>query len=195
MPGAMFYNIRSKSYYDQTNNSIEQIFRKQRLKSILESCGPESSSSCMASLGYAIDGKVQPGDLMTIWMNDPSNKKILESEFAVSQDKYMGNEIIEWYPITVMILFGVKAALIKEATWEKLTEELSMGNAVQILRAKPGHFQAALWYDEKTDTIIYNDSWPDRKGMKNRGFNETLTKDEFNSLYVKKAVVYQKKGD
>jgi hypothetical protein len=193
MPGALFYNIGDISYYDQTNNAIEQIFRKQGLKSILESCGPESASSCMSSLGYDISGKIQSGDLITMWSNDPKNRIILEKEFSVSQYKYMGNEIIEWYPVIVRELFGVKAEFKKDVTWSDLKVYLSQGNSVQILMSNPGHFQAALWYDEKKDVIIYNDSWPDRSGLKNRGFNETLTEQEFNSKYVKKVVVYYKK--
>jgi hypothetical protein len=70
-----------------------------------------------------------------------------------------------------------------------VSEKLSAGKAVQLCLVKPGHYIAAVAYDEARREIIYNDPWPERFPDKN-GFNRRLTEGEYRANVKPYLIVY-----
>ena len=201
--GAKFWEPRGVSYYIQTNNAIESILKKQIAllkaeKKIewLESCAVEAGASCAASMGHDVTvslpggGTIQAGDACVIWANDPSNYKKLQIARDINPDLYMGNEIPQWLPVIFKEVLGVNTQFETGLSWKRLVSFLKGGHAVELHLIKPGHFISALAYDDKELEIIYNDSWPGRRGLRNKGFHERLTESEYDKSFSKYGIVF-----
>jgi len=201
--GAKYWEPRGVSYYIQTNNAIESILKKQIaiLKSgnkieWLESCAVEAGSACAASMGHDITvsmpggGVIQAGDACTIWANDPKNYKKLTAARDINPDLWMGNEIPQWLPVIFKEVIGVHTQYETGLSWKRLVTFITGCHAVELHIISPGHYIAALAYDDKTEEIIYNDSWPSRKGLRNKGFHERLCRDEYESEFHKHGIVF-----
>ncbi|MDR0556332.1 MAG: C39 family peptidase [Treponema sp.] len=63
------------------------------------------------------------------------------------------------------------------------------GQAVQLCLVKPGHYIAAVAYDDLTREIIFNDPWPGRFPGGN-GFNRRMGKAEFKGNVKPFLIVY-----
>ena len=87
----------------------------------------------------------------------------------------------QWLPLAARDVFGIHGQYREGMGWGKLIAELSAGRPVQILLKSPGHYLACVAYDEATDTVIYNDSWPGRSADGN-GWNRRMGKAELDNV-------------
>jgi hypothetical protein len=102
---------------------------------------------------------------------------------------YLENEIAGFYPAAVQAGFGAQAEYTEGLGWDGLVNEVQQGHGAMICLIKPGHFLAVVAYDDATQELIYNDSWPDRTGTD--GFNLRMKAPEFLSNVKPYAVVFK----
>lgn len=185
--GVKFWNARD-CYFVQTNNPTEEILRKRSDGVWLVSCGPSVAITCIAAMGFDVEVKT-PGDykpqseeVLMDFFNDPRNYPALQKvRPETPPDMWHGNEIPQFYPVAVQSVFGVKARFEWTAPFEKVIAELQAGKAVQLCLKKPGHYIAAVAYDDERDEIIFNDPWPGRFKDGN-GFNRRLKRVDFSNV-------------
>lgn len=185
--GVKFWNARD-CYFVQTNNPTEEILRKRSDGVWLVSCGPSAAITCIAAMGFDVEVKT-PGDykpqseeVLMDFFNDPRNYPALQKvRPETPPDMWHGNEIPQFYPVAVQSVFGVKARFEWTAPFEKVIAELQAGKAVQLCLKKPGHYIAAVAYDDERDEIIFNDPWPGRFKDGN-GFNRRLKRVDFSNV-------------
>lgn len=184
------------TYYMQANNPTEELLRKRVEQSRLESCGPTAAVNCLAVLGYDLrvscpgPWRPQPEEILMDWFHDPRNYEKLA---AVRQDinplQTPGNRVPQYYPPAVADVFGARADFAWVDRFDLIGEYLCKGYALQICLKNPGHFVAAVAYDDETDEVIYRDPWPDRLPDHN-GFNRRLDLDEYTRNIKRYAITY-----
>lgn len=168
--GAPHWSDRSR-YYTQTNNPTEEMLRKSGNSSYLETCGPTAAVNCLASLGVPVaircpgPYRPQPEEVLVDYFNDPRNYDALRIERDnLDPASLPGNRVPQYYPLAVREVFGSKASFHWGKSWENIKNKLEHGHAVQLCLRKPGHYIAAVAFDDSTDEIIFHDSWPARVG-------------------------------
>ena len=185
--GVKFWSYRD-CYFVQTNNPTEEILRKRSDGAWLVSCGPSAAVTCIAAMGFDVEVKT-PGDykpqseeVLMDFFNDPRNYSQLKAARPETPpDMWHGNEIPQFYPVAVAHVFGVKARFEWKADFDQVAVALTAGNAVQLCLKKPGHYIAAVAYDDERDEIIFNDPWPGRFQDGN-GFNRRLSRADFSNV-------------
>ena len=185
--GVKFWNARD-CYFVQTNNPTEEILRKRSDGVWLVSCGPSAAVTCIAVMGFDVEVKT-PGDykpqseeVLMDFFNDPRNYPALQKvRPETPPDMWHGNEIPQFYPVAVQSVFGVKARFEWTAPFEKVIAELQAGKAVQLCLKNPGHYIAAVAYDDERNEVIFNDPWP-RRFKDGNGFNRRLSKADFSNI-------------
>ena len=185
--GVKFWNAR-ECYFVQTNNPTEEILRKRSDGAWLVSCGPSAAVTCIAAMGFDVEVKT-PGDykpqseeVLMDFFNDPRNYSQLKAARPETPpDVWHGNEVPQFYPVAVTAVFGVKARFEWGAVFETVASELQNGKAVQLCLKKPGHYIAAVAYDDERGEIIFNDPWP-RRFKDGNGFNRRLSKADFSNV-------------
>ena len=185
--GVKFWNARD-CYFVQTNNPTEEILRKRSDGVWLVSCGPSAAITCIAAMGFDVEVKT-PGDykpqseeVLMDFFNDPRNYPALQKvRPETPPDMWHGNEIPQFYPVAVQSVFGVKARFEWTAPFEKVIAELQAGKAVQLCLKNPGHYIAAVAYDDERNEVIFNDPWP-RRFKDGNGFNRRLSKADFSNI-------------
>lgn len=186
--GVKFWNDRD-CYFVQTNNPTEEILRKGRNDGVwLVSCGPSAAVTCIAAMGFDVEVKTPGGykpqseEVLMDFFNDPRNYPQLKAARPETPpDMWHGNEIPQFYPVAVPAVFGVKACFVWKAPFDTVAAELQAGKAVQLCLKKPGHYIAAVAYDDERDEIIFNDPWPNRFKDK-KGFNRRMGRADFNNV-------------
>ena len=185
--GVKFWNAR-ECYFVQTNNPTEEILRKRSDGVWLVSCGPSAAVTCIAAIGFDVSIKTPGGyapqseEVLMDFFNDPRNYPTLQkARPETPPDMWHGNEIPQFYPVAVQSVFGVKACFEWKADFDKVAAELSTGKAVQLCLKNPGHYIAAVAYDDERDEIIFNDPWPGRFKDAN-GFNRRLKRADFSNV-------------
>jgi len=192
--GAKFWNDRNKAYFVQTNNPTEQLLKKRKEESWLESCGPTAAINCLAARGGNLEIKTpgsyrpQPEEVLMDYFNDPRNKPALDDVRIVDGD-IPGNRVPQFYPIAVYEVFGVKAWFCWRLSFDDVAGHILEYSPVQICLKEPRHYVAVVAYDNVKKELIYNDSWPDRFPDKN-GFNRRMTEEEFSSNVQSFFIVY-----
>lgn len=185
------------TYYSQQNNPTEELLRKRVEQSRLESCGPTAAVNCLAVLDYDLTvtcpgrWRPQPEEVLMDWFHDPRNHERLA---AIRQDidprETPGNRVPQYYPLAVADVFAAQAHFGWIDRFDLVGEYLCKGYCLQICLKNPGHFIAAVAYDDETDEIIYRDPWPDRLPDHN-GFNRRLNIDEYRQNIKPYAIVYR----
>lgn len=193
--GVPHWNDRDR-FYSQENNPTEELLRKRKEESWLESCGPSAAVNCLAALDYNLNiycpgpYKPQPEEVLMDFFNDPRNYKKLE---IIRRDtdpvSFPGNRIPQWYPYAVKEVFGALGQFLFTSGIEITISALKKGYAVQLCLIEPGHFIAAVAYDDSTQEIIYNDSWPSRWTDGN-GFNRRMSAEEFDKTIKRYVIIY-----
>jgi len=152
-----------EAFYIQTNNPTEDILRKSGLVNYLETCGPTAAVNCLAAMGRNVridtpGGYLpQPEEILTDFFNDPRNYPALQKERPdIKPTDYLGNQVPQYYPLAIKEVFGCSASFTF-ADWNRIVDYLKEGMACQICFVKPGHFVAAIAYDDTAKEIIYND--------------------------------------
>lgn len=196
------YIDRGKHFYIQTNNPTEEMKRKTLgQKSYLESCGPTASASCLSVVGYnltikteATGYKLPEDECITDFFNSPKHYAAFRKiRSDINPKYYPGNRVPQYYPYMAEVLFDAKANFLFIKDWEYLVSHIKKKCSIQVCLKNPGHYIALLAYDSKKDEIIFNDPWPKRKGLKNKGFNERLTKQEYQDNVQSFAIIYYPK--
>ncbi len=200
--GAVFWDDRER-HFVQLNNPTEEILRKaviEKRKGFLETCGPTSALNCLAALGYFVTiltpggYKPQPEEVLTDFFNDPSNDREFERIRAGIQIANIPeNRVPQYYPYAVRTVFEADAEFRWLKNWKEVTALLQAGAAIQLCLKVPGHYVAALAYDIEADELVYNDPWPDRAGLMNKGFNERMGKAEYEANVEGYVIVYPKR--
>lgn len=183
--GAKYWNDKSK-FYTQVNNPTEEQLRKHGIKAFLETCGPTTALNCIASLGHNTDldnlpGEViQPEEVLSDFLNDPKNYEALRNvRLSLNPASIPGGRVPQYYPYAVKFLFNVACEFRWNMTFDTIALDVARGKSIQICFENPGHYVAVVAYDDKNDELIYNDPWPANPMNKNGGFNERLSRKEF----------------
>lgn len=185
------------AFYVQTNNSIEALLRAHGGKGWLESCGPSAMVNCLAAMGVKVEAArigawtPQPEDIVTLYLNDPRNAdRFARAERGIKPGSIPGNRVAAYYPDAAMDLYSVHAALtLGLMGFDSLASFLRGGKAVQLCLVNPGHYVAAVAFDDDAQEIVYHDSWPDRFADKN-GFKVRMGRKEYESNVKPLAIVY-----
>lgn len=195
--GVKHWDNRSR-YYSQTNNSTESILRKVGVKEWLETCGSTAAVNCLAAMGHDVtvfcpgQYRPQPEDVLTNYFNDPRNyKKFEKIRKNLDPNKYPGNRVPQYYPLAAREVFNVEAEFKFLKDFESVAEIISSGFAVQLCLVSPGHYIAAVAYDEDTEEIIFNDPWPDRFPDGN-GFNQRLDREKYEKNVEPYVIIYRR---
>ena len=185
--GVQFWNDRA-CYFVQSNNPTEEILRKRSDGIWLVSCGPSAAVTCIAAMGFDVEVKTPGGykpqseEVLMDFFNAPRNYSQLKAARPETPpDMWHGNEIPQFYPVAVQSVFGIKARFEWTAPFEKVIAELQAGKAAQLCLKNPGHYIAAVAYDDERDEIIFNDPWPGRFKDGN-GFNRRLKRVDFSNV-------------
>ncbi|MDR1587298.1 MAG: C39 family peptidase [Treponema sp.] len=193
--GVKFWSARD-CYYVQTNNPTEEILRKRSDKDWLVSCGPSAAACCLAAMGHDVDVRCpgpyrpQSEEVLMDYFNDPRNYDALKKARPdTPPDVWHGNEVPQFYPVAVPAVFGVPARFEWGNDFDKIAAYLVRGKAVQLCLVKPGHYVAAVAYDDEKQEIIYNDPWPGRFPDRN-GFNRRMGRAECKANVKPFLIVY-----
>lgn len=213
--GIKYWN-NSSIRYEQTQNATEAIIRKVKIEinkelkknykeedidinlGYLESCGASAFCTIMEGMGILkpadypqINGqRIQFDDFVMMYLNDP-HKDIL-----FYPGNSMDNRWIYSYPTLAKELFNVSSKMhwgASALSFDQAAKELTKGNGIQICLKRPGHYLACIAYDDDKDAILFSDSWGSRPGNKNGGWQEVLTRDEYNNNTVNHKLVYLSK--
>jgi hypothetical protein len=193
--GVRIWNYR-ECYYTQANNPTEEILRKRSDGPWLVSCGPSAATCCVAAMGHDVDilcpGTYRPQseEVLMDFFNDPRNYAALKAARPdTPPDVWHGNEVPQFYPMAVQAVFGIGAVFLWGHDFGRAASSLEAGRAVQLCLVKPGHYIAAVAYDDERREIIYNDPWPGRFSDGN-GFNRRMGEAEFKSNPKPFLIVY-----
>lgn len=196
--GAKYWYDRDRCYFSQENNPTEQILKKREEEGFLESCGPSAACSALSSLGYDLTIRCpgsyspQPEEVLMDFFNDPRNYDKLEAiRRGVDPALMPGNRVPQWYPYAVKEVFGATGAFFWTNGLGAVAKYLEKGYAVQLCLKKPGHYIAAVAYDNEANEIIFNDSYPGRFADRN-GFNRHMDAEEFKRNVKSYAIIYSK---
>jgi hypothetical protein len=157
----------------------------------LETCGPSAAVNNIAA-GDLFDFTTwpktsQPEEVLSDWMNDPKNYPLMKSERSDIQPGDMPcNRVPQYYPVAVKNVFNVRCSF-EWITGLKIVEELKLGRTLQACFKNPGHYIAAVHYDEDRDEIVYNDSL--------NGFGKRMRSGSFLSLIEPYAIIYYRKDE
>jgi hypothetical protein len=147
-------------------------------------------------MGHDVDircpGSYRPQgeEVLMDFFNDPRNYAALKAERPdTPPDVWHGNEVPQFYPVAVPAVFGVTARFEWGNDYYHIASYLAEGKAVQLCFVKPGHYIAAVAYDDEKQEIIYNDPWPGRFEDGN-GFNRRMGKAECKANLKPYLIVY-----
>ena len=192
------------NYIIQTNNPTESFLEKMRLTvpgvHPLQSCGPSAAAICSSILvGYdnivpKIRGKYKPQPeevLMDFFQDEKYLKEFLQIRSNFNWKKTHFNEVPQYYPFSVKMVFGVNAEFTWHAKLSYVVSYLKNDYPVQICLKNPGHYIAIVAYDTINEEFHYHDPWPERFKDGKDGFNRIMTKAEFKNNVKPFAIVYK----
>jgi hypothetical protein len=180
-----------KTFSIQTNNAQENILKRWSGKDrgYLESCGPTAAVNLVEAMGFNVachspgGAVIQPEDFLMVWMNTPENIA------GLIADGVLGNEVAEFYPVAIPKVFGVPVLMMRKAqTFDWVGRQLQSGLGVMLCRNDPGHYIAAVAFDDIAAEIIYRDPWPGRTGTD--GFNLRMGRVEYQDKIKPLALIF-----
>ena len=189
--GVNYWSDRNR-FWVQTKNGIEAILKVALPAGAdgihhgwLETCGPTSAVNVLDAMGKPLDNKsvggasLRPMDFLALWMNEPINFPSLTKGIpgVTDPDQFMENELAQAYPEAILQVFATVAEYFEGKSWDWLTGAVAGGRGAMICLKNPGHFLAVVAYDDVTQELIYNDSWPGRTGTD--GWNLRMGKTEW----------------
>ena len=202
--GQKGWNNKLLYFFVQINNVIETVLQKLGKKH-LESCGNTSAVMCGALMANRISDmtikshggwKCQPEDYLFLYLNDKRNyKKFLKARSNLKPSQFPGNRVPQYYTPAMKDVFNIDCKFDFISDNDFLKGELKKNNSIMVCLKKPGHYIALLAYDDETKEFIFNDPWPGRKGLKNKGFNERIKAGALQKNMKNFSVVfYNKRG-
>jgi hypothetical protein len=195
--GCFRWNDRN-AFYDQTNNPTEHVLKCLLPQGIsaLETCGPTAGLNCLASIGHKVEilapggFPLQPEEALSDWFNDPRNFSRMKANwYGLDPEQLPGNEVVEWYPMAIMEVFGQRCVLEERLIDQRAIEELRMGHALQVCLRNPHHFIALVGFDEETHDFILKDSWGAR-WPDGDGFCRRMSQQEYVANVKPKGLIY-----
>lgn len=192
--GPRYWNDRER-YYTQVNNPTEEQLRKAGVSGWLETCGPTAAVNCLGALGADLTitcpgrYRPQPEEVLADYLNDPANYGALRAARPdVDPSEIQGNRVPQDYPVAVREVFGVRVQYLESLGWLGVVGQIRAGHSVQICLIKPGHYLAAVAWDEVTNELIYHDSWPARVG--GDGFCRRMSRDAYEGNVRPYVIIY-----
>ncbi len=190
------------------NSAIEALLLKDDLQDHeqtrpglwLETCGTHSAANCLMATrrdpGAFLESFRLPGggfvrlpDLLTLWMNTPQNRaKLLAARPNLDPDSLPGNEVPQYYPVAVAEVTGAACSYREGLAWVSILELLRQGSAVQLCLVKPGHYIAAVAYDDSVNQIIYIDPHPARQPK--YSMRALMDRSEFEANVKRFSIIY-----
>lgn len=195
--GARHWNDRGR-YYIQSNNSIESALERYGAEVSAVACGPTSAINCLEALGVPVESETpagwrpQPEDVLTLWFHDQRNwdeLRAVRGGTDPASTRYSPNEVPQYYPPAVRAVFGARAEFAWVSSHGHVASLIDQGNAVMICFRRPGHYVAAVAYDDEEGELIYHDSWPSRFPSGN-GFARRLDREEYAENVRPFAVIF-----
>jgi hypothetical protein len=190
--GSLKWNDRN-TFHVQTNNAIEDLVPG------LEYCGPTASVMCIDSLRKEFQNKNSYGgswvpqdeDFLTCFFIDHANWNMFEKIRQLDLTNLPPNRIFQYYPYAVKMCFNQVAEYREDGSFDIISQHLWNGEPCQICLKDPGHFLAAVAFDNEKNEIIYNDPWPGRN-LDGNGFNRRMGKSDFNLDVMFTYILYRK---
>jgi hypothetical protein len=124
-----------------------------------ETCGPTSFMSCLNAVGYntkLVDG-VQEEDIVTAFFRNKNNYAAFQRIRELDYDEVPANRVPQLYPYMGKRLFGARVEFFMGDIRNRVIDAIKKFCSVQICFDNPGHYIAAVGYDEGNHEIIYND--------------------------------------
>jgi hypothetical protein len=78
----------------------------------------------------------------------------------VNPASIMGNEVPQWYEVSIPAVFGIKAKFHWGCTIDDLHKCLYNKRGALVTLKSPGHYIAIIADDAGTSEFIYHDPWP-----------------------------------
>lgn len=192
--GARLWDQENRFDLDQTDNSIEQALKRYGARVSAVTCGPTAAVNCLLAIDAQVDVETsggwnpQPADVLALWFHDERNWPTLRAvreETDPESTIYSPHEVPQYYPAAVEAVFGARCEFLWLNKFESVVNRLIVGMAVQL--CLPGHYVAAVAYDNEVDKIIYHDSYP--KGRS--GFAKWLDRETYSRECQPFALVYR----
>lgn len=183
-------NWDDRSWYNiQNNNAIEKIVRISKEETSsgyegigTESCAVESLLNGCRAMGIDVDSRfpgLQAADVGMIWMNNFQNYGKLEKfVYGAAPGDVMVNRYQATGPVLLAELYGVRSSYMADMSFREVALHVSKGNAVQLLQ-NIGHYVVATAFDDKSEELIYTDSW--KRGSDR--FNVRINEKNFNEMH------------
>jgi len=185
-----------KVYHKQTDNAIEEILRKFNQPS-LETCGAAAAVNCMDAIGIDLSietptgYKIDADEAITLFLNDKRNYDLLyQARNNLDPGELQNTRVPQHIPVAVKVLFNCKAEFNWGIDIKRYIQELKKGNSIQVCLSI-GHYISIIAYDTCTDEFIYNDSWPNRKSLQNKGIRERIKSDFLSSIINPYYIIYK----
>jgi hypothetical protein len=172
--------------------TLEEVCRK--ILSYLETCGPTAGVMCMAALGRFLSdpaegAQSQREEEFSDAFNDSRNYAAFRAARPdINPAVYPGNRIPQYYPHVARQLYQMRC----EFEWcgmEAVKAHLLAGRTAQLCFKNPGHFIAAVAFDERSQEVIFNDPWPEQYADGN-GFNRRMGARTMGDLVEPYALIY-----
>lgn len=192
--GARLWDQESRFDLDQTDNSIELTLGRYGATLSAVTCGPTAAINCLLAIDAAVDTETSGGwqpqaaDVLALWFHDPRNWPALRAvreETDPESTVYSPHEVPQYYPPAVEAVFGARCDFLWLNKWSSIVSRIGSGMAIQL--CLPGHYIAAVAYDDESDELIYHDSYP--KGRS--GFSRRLTRETYSRECQPFALVYE----
>ena len=197
--GTKYWDDPKKSYI-QGVGAFEESLSKFTGKKQLEICGMVACVNALALTGHNIDIKcgnikLLPEDVMALWINAPYNYPALKlARKNIDPKDYMCNRIPQYFSVAIKAIFNSEAIFSWGCEFADIKKCVGVGQAVIVMLKDPAHYIVFKAYDDKTDELIYDDSWeknywPARlKGTSH--FDRRLKESDFYNIDNFKIVVY-----
>lgn len=161
--GCKYWNDKDRLYI-QERAAWEQVLPG------LQMCGPTAAGNIRAALvdrdegvnGFGGAWAERPADALATYFATPANWPELQNIRTLPLGWGAGQfppwEIPQYYPIAVKKVFGLDAEF-KYGVFSDVVNELLAGNGVQLCLKVPGHYIAAIAYDDQAKKICFKDPW------------------------------------
>jgi len=202
----------TQCWQGKPNSAIEAILYKHNVASFpddpssplpknwLETCGSHSAANCSVAIvadpsswlgRFATPGGqlLRPPDVLTMWMNEPKNQRILDTSFPAADPMVMDNEYRKEYPLSVKNVFGIDSVYVDQFSFAQAIQELREGHSIELGLAI-GHFIAAYAYDDSTNELIYADP-ADYRHPDGHYADARMGIDEYQKTVTPAVVVYR----
>jgi hypothetical protein len=179
--------------YSQNNNAIERILKLRFLEKTgssigyLESCSASSFCTILEGIGAISPEElptynglaIQPEDFFMCLVNDPNNDDLFnQSNILHNRDLHTWERVAKQLKLSTEYL--------RLPSFSQLCDHILSGHG--CILQMPGHYVAAIAYDDTKIEILYHDPWDGNPLNKNKGNKERLSNKAFGTIGVARAL-------